>query len=197
MTISKKIALLGALITIGGVIAMTPFIYMSIQQQQALANAVGSTPIADAPKPVPQAISGRPVHLSIPSLKISLTVIDGHYYPSSGQWTLTRDKAQYALPSVMPNDRSGNTLIYGHYRREVFARLHTIKPGAKAIVTTDNHYQFTYTFTGSESFSPTDASVFAYEGKPRLTLQTCSGAWMQHRQMYYFSFGGVQPVKAE
>ncbi len=194
MTLPRKITLLGALITTVGVLAMTPFVYLSIQQRYALATASPGHALATAPVPEPAAISGHPVHLSIPSLDIELEVIDGHYDANTGQWTLTTDKAQYALPSVLPNDKSGDTMIYGHYRPEVFAYLHHIVPGARAYIRTSNHYQFEYTFTSSESFSPTNTSVFAYKGRPRLTVQTCSGVWMQNRQMYYFRFDGVHKL---
>jgi LPXTG-site transpeptidase (sortase) family protein len=139
-------------------------------------------------------ISGNPVALSIPSLHKSLTVINGTYSKNSGQWTLTLDKAQYATPSYKPNNKNGNTLIYGHYRPEVFATLHTITPGAVATVTTDNGYEFIYKFTNTYATQPTDGSIFAYRGAPILTLQTCSGAWFQNRQMYQFSLVSYQKI---
>jgi sortase (surface protein transpeptidase) len=95
---------------------------------------------------------------------------------------------------VQPNNETGNTLIYGHYRPEVFAYLHLIKPGIQAIITTDNGYTFTYSFENSEALDPTNTSVFVYRGAPRLTIQTCSGSFMQHRQMYYFHYDGFTKV---
>jgi len=125
---------------------------------------------------------------------MNLQVIPGVYNPKTGAWTLTLDKAQFALPSVQPNNESGNTLIYGHYRPEVFAYLHLIKPGAQATITTSNGYSFTYTYMNSQAFNPTDTSIFTYQGSPRLTIQTCSGAFMQNRQMYYFQYDGYAKV---
>lgn len=138
----------------------------------------------------PQAITGHPLSLQIPSLGINLAVINGYHYTRSGEWTLTLDKAQFATNTMPPNNEEGNTLIYGHYRPEVFAYLHLIHPGSQATVTTQNGYQFKYEYTGTQTFDPRDTSIFAYKGSPRLTLQTCSGTFMQHRQMYYFKYMG-------
>lgn len=147
-------------------------------------------------KPVltPSAIYGKPVRIVMPSLNIDIKVVDGEYNRASGEWTLSRDKAQFALPSVQPNNESGNTLIYGHYRTEVFAALHTIQPSAVAYITTANGYKFSYTFTTSQAFDPTDTTIFRYQGPPRLTVQTCSGNYFQHRQMFYFTFDTVKKV---
>jgi LPXTG-site transpeptidase (sortase) family protein len=126
----------------------------------------------------------------IPSLNINLQVIPGNYNPNTGTWTLSLDKAQFAELSVQPNNESGNTFIYGHYRREVFAYLHLIKPGAQALISTNNGYTFSYSFQNTEALDPTNTSIFTYQGSPRLTLQTCSGSFFQHRQMYYFQYNG-------
>src|ERR1039457_6102901 len=126
---------------------------------------------APAPKPAPTLVTGIPVSIVIPSLNMNLQVIPGVYNPKTGAWTLTLDKAQFALLSTQPNNESGDTFIYGHYRPEVFAYLHLIKPGAQAIISTGNGYQFTYTYMSTQAFDPTDTSVFAYQGPPQLTIQ--------------------------
>lgn len=128
--------------------------------------------------------------LTIPSLGLTLPIIDGVYSPSTGRWTLTTNKVQYATPSVAPNNLKGNTLLYGHYRREVFASLHTIQPGASASIDTATGTRFNYIYTSTEALDPRDTSVFTYQGVPRLTLQTCSGSFYQHRQMFYFRYAG-------
>ncbi len=172
-----------------GIAVMAPFGYYWFQNHQVAAQTQPIIIHKVALKP--SAITGRPVEINIASMNIDLKVIDGTYNKESGAWTLTLDKAQYATPSVQPNDQEGNTLIYGHYRPEVFAYLHHIVPGAKAVISTDNGYAFTYTYQTTQTMDPTDTSIFSYQGRPRLTLQTCSGAYMQNRQMYYFSFDGV------
>ena len=178
-----------------GIAGLAPLAYFRMQQSQALANApTVSVPLV-APQPVkPAVISGKPVKLVIASLSMNLDVVDGAYNQEKGTWTLSNDKVHYALPTVQPNNDSGNTLIYGHYRPEVFARLHTIQPGAQAIIDTDNGHRFTYTFQKSETVAPDNTDVFTYEGTPRLTIQTCTGAFMQNRQLYYFDFTSVKAL---
>lgn len=190
MYLHRKLRLLAAPLIIAGLLGIVPLGYFSLKNKVLAQNP---TPVVH-PVLRPDAITGHPSQLAIPSLKINLAVINGYYERSSGVWTLTLNKAQYATVTVPPNNEAGNTLIYGHYRPEVFAYLHLIQPGSKAIVTTDNGYQFTYTFQRSEAFDPTDTSIFAYKGAPRLTLQTCSGSFFQHRQMYFFKLDGYKKV---
>ncbi len=137
-------------------------------------------------------ISGIPVNIDIPSLNINLPVVNGYYNSKTGAWNVSDTAAQYATPSVPINNTAGNTLIYGHYRKSVFAYLHLIKPGATLTVTTANGYLFTYRFVQTYPTQPTDTSVFTYNGPAMLTVQTCSGAFFQNRQMFQFALVGYQ-----
>ena len=140
----------------------------------------------------PDVISGEPVRLTIPSLNIDLQVIPGVYDQQTGQWTLTTDKVQYAVMTPPPNNSSGNTFIYGHYRTGVFATLHDIQPGSEAMIATDNGKTFTYKLASIRTVSPQDsASVFEYQGAPILTLQTCTGLLFQNRQLFTFNLEKV------
>lgn len=139
-----------------------------------------------------QVVSGKPVRIQIPSLEIDLQVADGHYDPKTTSWTLSKDKAHYAVVTPLANNTEGNTFIYGHNRKAVFSRLSRIKPGATAIVTTNNGHQFTYTFRSAFETNPKDDSLFKYQGPPILTVQTCSGLWYQNRQLFTFDFVSVQ-----
>lgn len=193
-TLASRLRIVGATLVIASMVGLGPIGYYWWHSRTAFAAAqkAAGTPVQPIVLPQdPNVISGHPVSIDIPSVNISLPIIDGFYDPDTGEWTLTLNKAQFATPTVEPNNLKGNTLIYGHYRREVFAYLHLIKPGATATITTDNGYVFTYKYTSTEVFDPADTSVFLYQGAPRLTVQTCSGAFFQHRQMYYFDFQEV------
>lgn len=191
MKFYKKLQLTSFVIIAAGLAVAAPLGYFWAHDKVALANPTVQVP-AKAPLPPKNAnlVTGKPKELLIPSLHFDLQVIDGVYNATTGEWTLTLDKAQYALPSVQPNNEEGNTLIYGHYRTEVFAYLHLIQPGAEAEIITDNGYKFVYTYQSSKAYDPTDTSIFLYKGPPRLTIQTCSGSFFQHRQMYYFKYDG-------
>jgi LPXTG-site transpeptidase (sortase) family protein len=176
-----------AILVAAGIAGISPTIYYHFFNNATVtnvpANVASAAPVS---KPGSVTASGHPVQISIPSLNITLPVIDGYYNHQNGQWTLTLDKAQFATPSAEPNNASGNTIIYGHYRKGVFSTLHLIQPGAIAQITTSNGYVFEYKFTATYAVAPTDTSIFSYAGPPELTLQTCSGTWFQNRQMYHF-----------
>lgn len=193
MSHRKKIIILGIVLTITGAAGMAPTVYYWAKNRVAANSAQMIIP-ASQPEPGPTLITGKPIELRIDSLQFKLQVVDGTYNPKTGQWALSKDKAHFALPSVQPNNQEGNSLIYGHYRPEVFARLHKIKAGAEAVIMTENGYVFIYKYRSNQAVDPADTSIFAYRGAPMLTLQTCSGAWMQNRQLYSFDLVGVTKV---
>lgn len=146
---------------------------------------------ASTTTPVKIAIEGNPVRIHIPSLSIDLKVANGYYDSGAKTWTLSRNMAQYATMTPKANNTAGNTFIYGHDIQPVFAKLKRIKFGDQAIVYTDNGHFFTYNFTSSIVTTPYDDSLFAYNGSPILTLQTCSGIWSQNRQLFTFVLVGA------
>lgn len=194
MTQRKKIIILGVLLSVIGVAGMAPTLYYWTKNHVA-ANTTQVIIPAPQPIPTPTLVTDKPAELVIDSLKLKLLVADGVYNPNNGQWTLSKDKAHFALLSTQPNNEEGNTLIYGHYRPEVFAKLRKITGGAEAAVTTDNGYRFVYTYRSTQTVDPVDTSIFAYRGAPMLTLQTCSGAWMQNRQLYSFDFVRYEKIQ--
>lgn len=131
-------------------------------------------------------VMGRASRLVIESLGIDLTVAEGKYYATSKTWQLSEDKAHFAELSVENNNKTGNTLIYGHNNKQVFGKLNQIKVGDRAVVYTDNGKRFVYEFRTAVETNPYDDSVFNYKGPAMLTLQTCSGLWYQNRQMFAF-----------
>lgn len=137
------------------------------------------------------ASSGLPNRLQVPSVGIDITVAKGYYNQRTQKWTLSRDKAHFAIMTSRPNSQGGNTYIYGHNRKEVFTRLTKVKPGAEATVFTETGQKFTYRMTKSITTKPEDSSMLFYEGAPILTLQTCTGALYQNRTLYVFELVGV------
>jgi LPXTG-site transpeptidase (sortase) family protein len=178
------------LITLG-LVGVIPSVYYDLTHKGSVTtHALQSRPVIAHPD-IPL-ITGEPVEISLPSVSIDIPVIPGFYNSNYKTWTLSLDKAQFATPTVYPNNLSGNTFIYGHYRVGVFYTLPHIQPGAKAAITTANGYQFTYTFKYTYATQPNDTSVLMYKGPPILTLQTCSGTFYQNRQMYVFSYDGYK-----
>lgn len=138
--------------------------------------------------------SGLPLKITIPDVRIDLPVIDGYYDEDSQSWTLTDTNAQFAVMTTRPNSISGNTFIYGHALDDVFGGLGGIRHDSLAYVATDQRQQFVYRFRDSFTVTPEDSSFLSYEGKPILTLQTCSGTFYQNRTIYVFDLKEVQDV---
>lgn len=191
MTMHKKLSIFGIILALLGLIIAAPFAYSFAIHQLTDAGepTTGKNIALPQQKPAtkkPVKIEGTPIRLQIPSLGIDLGVAKGYYDKTTTKWTLDKVNAFFAAPSVKPNNRGGNTLIYGHNIAPVFARLQNIPDKAKVILYTDNGHRLVYTYKSSEVVDPNNTSIFDYEGKPRLTLQTCTGAWFENRQFYYF-----------
>ena len=76
---------------------------------QSLPPAAATTAAVDTSQPL---IQGRPVRIQLPSLGIDLAVINGYYNPTTKGWTLTEDKAQYAVNTVFANNHQGNISLF-------------------------------------------------------------------------------------
>lgn len=148
--------------------------------------------LRESPAPTKIVLQGKPVHISVPSARIDLDLLDGKYNHLDKSWTLSENKPHFALPTAPSNDTAGNTFIYGHNNSQVFGALPALKKGDIAKITTENGLVFTYVFANHANFNPGDTSIFSYAGPPILTLQTCTGAWNEKRGMFTFNFQSVE-----
>lgn len=192
MKSSRKWVFAGLCLVFGGaVLGFTPFTeyWRSQHVPRVSASPFVGTTRQETVKPT---IQGRPVRIEIPALSIDLPVVDGHYNATRRSWTLSTNKAHYAVMTAPANDAGGNTFIYGHNLPKVFRKLSRIKLDDKATITTDNGHRFTYSFQGALETVPTDDALFHYQGEPILTVQTCSGAWYQNRQLFTFRLESVK-----
>lgn len=139
-------------------------------------------------------LTGKPKQIIIESVGIDLPVEVGLYNPSLRTWTLNDTSAFYAEITPEPNNKEGNTFIYGHNESSVFESLPGVNIGDEARVITENGLQFTYTLAGSKQTTPEDLELFNYRGAPILTLQTCTGIWMENRTLFVFSLKEVHQL---
>lgn len=182
-----------SLILIGLILSYGPFMQTRSENAVPVANApFVASATAAANQPTVDYVEGRPVRIAVPSLGIDLQVVNGYYNSQKQTWTLTKDKAQYAVATPLANTKEGNTFIYGHRNKYVFGSLSKIKAGAEVIVYTENGHRFTYRFSGATTTNPEDTSLFNYHGKPILTVQTCSGAFNQNRQLFIFNLEAAE-----
>lgn len=181
---------------LGPVLFLIALFYMLSRVDWPWAQVQPTAPAFDAPAVEAAAdpgrydvelISGQPSRIEIPSLDIKLAVAEGYFNMVNSSWTLSNDKAHFAVMTARPNNHAGNTFIYGHNLPQVFQRLTDLKLGDLAVVETANGHSFTYRYAYADVTDPTDLSPFVYEGAPVLTLQTCTGLWYQKRLLLYFT----------
>lgn len=186
--------LFGFVLVIAGLTVVLPNIYFSYQ-----ASAGTEIPISINSEPLPIAPeikSGQPIRLVVPSVGIDIAVSDGLYNEKTKSWNVSKTDAHFATITNLPNNFKGNTFIYGHNRPSVFYKLPKISLGAQAIVYTDNNLVFTYTLSAVSETNPQDASALLdLKETPVLTLQTCSGAWFQNRQIFTFDYTDVKSAE--
>lgn len=136
-------------------------------------------------------IHGTPVRISVPDLGLQLPIELGQYVEAIDEWTLSPFNAHFADITAPANNAGGNTFIYGHNNNKVFGPLKKLRAGSQIEIETDNGNKFYYKLAGSRVVQPNDVSVFEYEGRPILTIQTCTGTWHEKRELYTFSFSHV------
>lgn len=183
---------------VAGIVWMLVAAWLSIPVILPQLLATKSTPAiaasADTSQPLKittPLISGAPSHIAFPRLNISVDVIPGYYDAKTNSWTLSSDKAQFATITSEPNNKTGNTFIYGHNRWQVFTGLLSAQVGDQAVVTTANNHTFVYTLRDIKDTDPTDLSYMQTHKSPILTVQTCSGLWYEHRRMLTFDLTSV------
>jgi LPXTG-site transpeptidase (sortase) family protein len=184
----SSVGALYALTLLFAVIAFKPVSHSL--QRTAIASSLPVEVAAEEPsKPI---LTGKPVRIVIPDVEIDLPIDEGRYNPADQSWSLSGYHAQYAMLTPLANNDNGNTFIYGHNNKYVFGPLKRINPGAIAKVYTDNNRVFSYTFQSTYAVTPDNTSILYYQGPSMLTVQTCSGAWNEQRQMYVFKFDKVE-----
>ena len=177
-------------VAVGLVNIASVFTLMAVNNPVSSSRAV-SIPQAKAIVQKPDTVIGKPVRLVIPSLNITLAIDEGNYNPADASWTLSGYNAQFAMPTHLANDQTGNTLVYGHNNKYVFGPLKQLQPGAIVEIMTDNNHLFYYKLQSVYTIQPDDVSIFAYDGPPILTLQTCTGNWNELRTMSAFTLDRV------
>lgn len=130
-----------------------------------------------------------PTHIDVPATGVSVDIEPGYYNFSDNTWTISDVKANFATITSVPNSESGNTYIYGHNKVEVFAKLNNAKIGDEAKVINSEGKTFVYKLVQIKDVKPDDLSLLLeYQGKPILTLQTCSGFFDQYRRLFIFDY---------
>jgi sortase A len=99
---------------------------------------------------------------------------------NQGAWEVSETGANFAINTAIPNGQSGNTVIFGHDRPNLFRNIHNLKAGDQIIVYgADKPYA--YAVDSFKIVKPTDVSVMSQTKSATLTLITCDGWLSQDR----------------
>lgn len=110
--------------------------------------------------------------ISIPSVDINTAVVKGAV--KDNQWYISEDSANYISKNI-PGNRKGNTIVYGHNTKNIFANLKDVTEGEEITVAYANGDTQTYIVEEIYETFPTDITPIQPTEGDVLTIYTCSG----------------------
>lgn len=134
-------------------------------------------------EPVPQSAQTEkpkdyPVKLYIPKLKKALEISAGQVV--NNRWTVSDTGVSYLTTSALPGS-IGNSVIYGHNKKEILGFLPTLSIGDRIYITTENGEIIIYEVFEKKEIKPTQVEILNNTADSRLTIYTCSGFLDQSR----------------
>lgn len=112
-----------------------------------------------------------PVRVLIPSVSIDLPIKTARI--KNGYWEVFEDSAGWGEGSGIPGEK-GNSVIFAHAKKGMFAPLREIKKDAEVLVFTKEKW-FSYGVESIQEVTPNNTAVIAPTDDEILTLYTCSG----------------------
>jgi len=173
----------------------------AIEQQQAEQEriereraALLETPLPTfqkTPNPPAAAVSGAPASASparrviIPAIGVNSEVVESQV--KNGEWLVPKFVVGHLQGTANPG-QSGNAVFSGHIQSissgNVFARLSEMKVGQLVTLYTTRQDKTVYKVAEVKMVRNTDVTVIQPTTKPRLTLITCAGDWVQYSPNY-------------
>lgn len=186
-------------------ITTTPLVFKVVSLYVVVASLAWLTNVyPQTPTPTPVAytiietkqpiatVNGHPAQLTIARLGISLAVLDGSYDPANNSWTLTEDATHFATMTALPNNKHGNTFIYGHNTAAVLEPVKDLVQGDLLTLRTTNGHIFNYVYKSDVTVTPDQTDILTSKAtKPQLTLMTCQGIFSETRRIMRFEFVGI------
>lgn len=126
----------------------------------------------------PQEIATKPAKIYIPKLERVLYVSDG--YLDNNRWTVSETGVSYYSNSARPGE-IGNSVIYGHNRRDILGGLWRVQDGDTIYVIMDSGDFVKYQVFEKKEIQPTQVEILNQTADSRLTVYTCSGFLDQTR----------------
>lgn len=121
--------------------------------------------------PGPVSPQDLPEKIIIPSIAMDIGIKPAKVV--GGTWEIFDETASFGLGSAPPGQK-GNTVIFAHAKRGLFAPLRNIKKDAPIYILTPVGW-YSYQVTEIKTVSPKQVEVLLPTEEETLTLYTCSG----------------------
>lgn len=128
--------------------------------------------------------AGKPQKLYVPKMAKILDVSDGTV--EGDRWTVSDRGVSYLTSSSLPT-KGGNTVLYGHNRKEVLGNLLNVNKGDAIYLILDDGGIVSYKVSETKQVKPTEVKILEETDYARLTIYTCSGFLDQARFVVFAS----------
>ncbi len=119
------------------------------------------------------AVGDYPSRIVIKPVKVNLQIKASRVV--SGFWEIHNDTANYGIGSSLPQNDSGNTVIFAHAKKGLFLPLRKVKKHDVISIETANGKSYNYQVVEKKEVSPQDTEIIQNTLDKTLTLFTCSG----------------------
>lgn len=119
-----------------------------------------------------------PVRVLAKKAGIDATVTIGGY--ENGKWILSKNNALFLPTSQMPGE-GGNTVLYAHKRKGLFATLKNLSLGDTITLYDLNGKTYTYAVYKTENIKPNQMEKIQTNKNNTITLFTCDGWFDENR----------------
>ena len=110
--------------------------------------------------------------LFIPQIDRALSVSDGSYVDN--RWSISEGGVSFLTTSARPGT-TGNSVFYGHNRKEILGGLSSLKIGEPIYIVMDNGEFVKYEVYETKEIKPEEVEILNQSADSRLTIYTCSG----------------------
>ncbi len=113
-----------------------------------------------------------PVRITIDALSIDAPI--SPVVVENNNWPVTGNAASYLTTSPVPGDE-GNSIIYAHNWKNLFANLVEAQTGEEVVITFADGSRNTFVISSTSIVTPDTSSILAKSDDTRITLYTCTG----------------------
>jgi sortase A len=122
--------------------------------------------------------SDLPTQIIIPKVRINLPIFPGKVV--GYKWEIANKGVSYLLGTGIPG-RKGNTVIYGHNKKNQFGPIRWLKKDDEIKIINGKKEEFIYKVVETKTVYPNQVEVLAPTQDSTLTLYTCTGVLDRQR----------------